>query len=78
VRFYISGCFGYPSAYTPRQEILVCQLYCGQLLPLGLLHPAGSRAQCGAPSLLCVVGATRLLLQVVPPAVELVLRPLLR
>jgi hypothetical protein len=45
---------------------------------LGLLHLEGSRAQCGAPSLLCVVGAAGLPLQVVPPAVELALRSLLR
>jgi hypothetical protein len=71
------GRCGYSTACTPRQEILVCQLCCGQLLPFGLLHLEGSWAQCRAPSLLCVAGATGLLLQVVPPAVELALRSLL-
>jgi hypothetical protein len=69
---------GYSYSYTPRKEILICQLCYGQLLPLGLLHLEGSRAQCGAPSLLCAIGAAGLPLQVVPPTVELVLHPLLR
>jgi hypothetical protein len=71
------GRCGYLDAFTPRQEILVCQMHCGQLLSFGLLHLEGSRAQCGDPSLICIVGATGLLLQVVPPTLELVLQSLL-
>jgi hypothetical protein len=67
----MSRCSGYSAPCTPRQEILICQLHCGKFLPLGLLHLEGSRAQCRAPSLLCTAGAAGLLLQVVPPVVEL-------
>jgi hypothetical protein len=72
------GRYIYSASCTPRKEILMCQLHYGQLLPLGILHLEGSRAQCGAPSLLCAVGSTGLPLQVVPPTVELVLQPLIR
>jgi hypothetical protein len=74
----MSGRFGYSASCTPRQEILVYQQRCGQLLLIGPLHLEESRAQCGAPIMLCVVGAIGLLLQGVPPTVELVLHPLLR
>jgi hypothetical protein len=59
------------------KEILVCQLHCGQLLPFGPLPLEGSRVWWGVPSLLCATGASGLLLQVVPPIVELSLQSLL-
>jgi hypothetical protein len=71
------GRCGYSASCTSRKELLVCQLHCGKFLPFGLLHLEGSRAQCEAPSLLCTAGVVGLLLQVVPPTVELALRPLL-
>jgi hypothetical protein len=58
----------YPTACTPRQEILICQLHRGQWLPFGLVHIEGSRAQCRAPSLLSTIG---LRLRVVPPTMGL-------
>jgi hypothetical protein len=67
----------YLATCTLRKELLVCQLHCGQLFPFGLLHIEGSQAQCGAPSLLCTTGVARLLLQFVPPVVELTLWSLL-
>jgi len=74
----MSRCYGYSVAFIPRKEILVCQLHCGKFLPRDLLHLEESREQCGAPSLLCVVRATGLILQVMPLVVELNIWPLLR
>jgi hypothetical protein len=68
------GRYGYSTSCTPRKDLLVCQLCHGQLLPFGLLHIEGSQAQCRVPSLLCTA---ILLLQVVPPVVELALQSLL-
>jgi hypothetical protein len=74
----MSRCSGYSATCTPRQELFIFQLRCGQFLLLGLLHLEGSWAWCGAPSLICVVGVVGLPLQVVPATVELSLWPLLR
>jgi hypothetical protein len=74
----MSGCLGYLASCTPRKNLLICQLHYGKLLLVGPLRFEGSQAQCRAPSLLCVVGAVGLLLRVVPPTVELSLRPLIR
>jgi hypothetical protein len=63
--------FGYSVSCTPRQDILISQLRCWQLLLVGPLRLEGSRAQCRAPSLLCIVGAIGLILQVAPPIVKL-------
>jgi hypothetical protein len=52
--YHISGCFIYSVSCTPRQDILICQLCYRQFLLVGPLH-LESRAQCGAPSLLCIV-----------------------
>jgi hypothetical protein len=60
---------GYFAYFTLMKDILFYRLHYRNLLPLGLLHIEGSPAQCGAPSLLYTVRATRLPLQVVPPSV---------
>jgi hypothetical protein len=70
--------YDYSVSCIPMQYILIYQLCCEKFLLAGPLCLEGSRAQCRAPILLCIVGATRLLLQVVPPTVELSLRPLLQ
>jgi hypothetical protein len=69
---------GYSVSCTPRKYLLICQLCCEQWLPFGLIHLAGSWAQCGAPSLLCATGDFGLRLRVVPSVVELFLLPLLQ
>jgi hypothetical protein len=71
------GHCGYSTACILGQELLVCQLRCGQLLPFDLLHLTGSRALRVVPNLLCVVVVVESLLQVVPPAMGLSLRYLI-
>jgi hypothetical protein len=66
---------GYLAACTPRQDLLIYQLCCGQLPPFGLIHLERSQAQCGALSRLCTA---RLRLRVLPPVMELILQPLLQ
>jgi hypothetical protein len=67
----------YSTTFTSKKELLVCQLRYGQLLPFGLLYLEGYWEQCEAPSLLCAARSIGLLLQFVPPSVELALRFLL-
>jgi hypothetical protein len=38
----MSGRCGYSATSIPMQEILIYQMHCGQLLPLGLLYIKGS------------------------------------
>jgi hypothetical protein len=72
------GHCSYSVSCIPMQELLICQLRCGKLLLVGPLRPVGSQAQCVILDMRCTAGVVRLLLRVVPPTVELSLRPLLR
>jgi hypothetical protein len=50
---HMFGHFGYSTACIPGQEILICQLRCGQLLLANLLSLKGSREQWGVLDLWC-------------------------
>jgi hypothetical protein len=69
------GCCGYSISCIPRKDILVCQLCCGQFLPLGLLCLVGSQVLRVAPNLLCITVVVESLLQVALPTVGLYLLP---
>ena len=75
--FHSSGRYGYWAACTPRQEILIGQLCYGKLLLFGSSSSMGFQVLCGALSWRHVAIASGLPLPVVPPAMELSLRPLL-
>jgi hypothetical protein len=72
------GCSDYLVAFTPRQEILIYQLHCEQLLLTGLLSPQGFWVQHGALDMRCANVASGLPLPIVPPIVELVPQSVLR
>jgi hypothetical protein len=69
----MSGRSSYLATCTPRQEILICQLRYKPLFLFGPLSPVEFWALRRSLGLRFVVGASRLLLPVVPPAVESVL-----
>jgi hypothetical protein len=61
----------YLATCTTRQDILICQLHCEQLLLAGILSPEGFRVQCGVLDLRCAAVVSGLPLPAMPPAVEL-------
>jgi hypothetical protein len=67
----MSGRSDYLATCTPRQDLLICQMCWEQFLLTGLLSLEGFWVQRRVLDPRCATVASRLLLPIIPPTVEL-------